>query len=656
MDAPEHWLRHPARALAVDAVLAEPVTMLQGVTDDAARALADVGIHTILDLGASSLFAAARAIADAADRVDALGSPGPLAADLVDDAARGQSATLVAAAPPSTLRALTAAAAGALERALPAASIRDLGHWPPATNARRLVAITYGGDDPAVDPEAPPELQPRMGRLPVDRTQVDVLLFEQPFDGTLPPPPIDDGDADGDGDTDGDTRPPRPRTHGNVTTPPPLVTGAEFPLDLTPALLGGGFTSPGVGYVLTIAQSWYSVGLSLGQLLHSLALAPGEATRVAVVDWSRRLATSAVESTDEGERLEQTMRRKRGVSEIAEALAREAQSGFSGFDVSGRAEGGSIGGAGNYQDGDYNVTVAGGYATANNAARGGAFASSQGRRAVGGEMTQTVADRTRQLASLDRTRRASLVTEVSATEAERLSTRVAANYNHMHALTVLYFEVVQLYRVITECVAADPVLYLPVRPLDFTTAIVDRYRRLLAQAALTPQARDALLGIAPAPAANADPDDGAEPVVELGFFDPSYTPSVYSAKGTGRYLRDDALRAVLGPVAEIAPNRLRFGARHARLAEVQVGTVDGTQRAVAESLELETPRTVLSMQFEKWARPPRDPMRFLPEPGDSLTAFRATIGADWTRRDNTACATSSSCSIPSPARRPATPS
>lgn len=645
MESYEQWLRHPARALAVDAALREPVAMLQGVTDDAARALSNVGILTVLDLGASSLFAAARAIADAADRVDALGSPGPLPADLIDDSARAASATLVAGMAPSVLRALDQTDAARLETALPAPSVRDLGYWPPAINAKRLVAIAYGSDDPAADPEAPAELVPRMGRLPVDRVQYELLLFEQPLDGTIPPleppqplePPSPDGPADRERPIDPfgpGIRGPDPR--GTVTgRDEPLISGAEFPLDITPALLGEGFTTAGIGFVLTIAQSWYSVGLSLGQLLHSLALAPGEATRVAIVDWSRRVATSATDTSAESEALRQTMDRKRAVSEVTRALNAEVQSGFSNFDTRGRAEGGSIGGAGNYQDGEYNVSVAGGYSDVTNTANGRAFASSQGVRDVSGDMTQKASDRTQQLASLDRTRRASMVTEVSVSEAERLSTRIVANYNHMHALTVLYFEVVQLYRVLTECVAADPVLYVPVRPLDFTSQIFDRYRTTLARVALTPQARDALLGIAPPPPpAPATPDSGAG-FVELRFFDASFTPDVYSAKGNGAYLRGDALRAALGPAAEAGPNLLRFGARHARLAEVQVGTVDGTQRAVAESLEVEGAQLAASTQFERWARPPKDPMRFLPDPGDSLTAFRAPVSDGSWRREST---------------------
>ena len=46
-----------------------------------------------------------------------------------------------------------------------------------------------------------------------------------------------------------------------------------------------------------------------------------------------------------------------------------------------------------------------------------------------------------------RNRRASLVKEISETEHEQVSTRILANYNHMHALTVQYYEVIEVYRV-----------------------------------------------------------------------------------------------------------------------------------------------------------------------------------------------------------------
>jgi hypothetical protein len=57
-------------------------------------------------------------------------------------------------------------------------------------------------------------------------------------------------------------------------------------------------------------------------------------------------------------------------------------------------------------------------------------------------MSQNIADSTHQAANAARNRRASVVREVSEAESERISTRTLTNYNHMHALSVQYYEVV----------------------------------------------------------------------------------------------------------------------------------------------------------------------------------------------------------------------
>lgn len=630
MDTVDRWLRESARVLATDAVLSQPVSVLQGVTPAAEQALAAVGIVTVLDLGASELFGVARSIADAADRVDVPGAQGPLPADMLDDGARGASAASVAAMHPEVLRTLVPGAARLLEEALPAATVRDLGYWPPAVAARRLVNVAYGGGDAAMDPESPQELQPRMGRLPVDRVQYDVLLFETVL-GEAARRPVDAKDGDwADGSGFGAVG---PGIGGADSEALAGFEGLEFPLDLTDALLGRGFEQPGFGFVLTMAQSWYSVGLSLGQLLHSLALAPGEATRIAVVDWSRRVATATAEQITENEALAGDLERNRSVTEVTNAVSNEAQKGFSNFNTTGAAWGIGGGAAGKASKGTAEGSAAINFGYSRNDAEGKAFASSQGQRSIAADMVQLAHDKTQQFASLSRGRRASIVSEVSVSEAERLSTRIVANYNHMHALSVLYFEVVQLYRVVTECVASEPVLYVPVRSLDFERAeLVDRYRQALARAALSNEARDALLGIESGPVSPVVRPDAFGGAVEMAFFNPSFTPEVFNQRG--EKLSDAALRAALGNDALVEANRLRFNDHHARLMEIQVGTVDATQRSVADTLVVTGSQgNSQSLAFQKWARPPKDPARYLPEQGDCLTAFRAQLPAGWSRRD-----------------------
>src|SRR5262249_43519598 len=146
---------------------------------------------------------------------------------------------------------------------------------------------------------------------------------------------------------------------------------------------------------------------------------------------------------------------------------------------------------------------------------------SLGSRSVTANMTQRVNDRTEQHSSLVRNRRATAVREVSESEHQQVSTRIVANYNHMHALTIQYYEVVQLYRLATEVQSAERVLFVPIELVDFNDdQMIDTYRGTLARAALTARARDLML-------------------------DPTATTEVQPAKSFRSALLDNALRSML---------------------------------------------------------------------------------------------------------------
>ena len=89
-----------------------------------------------------------------------------------------------------------------------------------------------------------------------------------------------------------------------------------------------------------------------------------------------------------------------------------------------------------------------------------------------------------------RNRRASVVREVSQSEHEQISTRVVTNYNHMHALSVHYYEVVQAFRTTTQLERAERCLFVPMQLVDFSdAALINRWRLVLATAALTERTR-----------------------------------------------------------------------------------------------------------------------------------------------------------------------
>src|SRR5262249_15670708 len=207
-------------------------------------------------------------------------------------------------------------------------------------------------------------------------------------------------------------------------------------------------------------------------LLHSVALAPGESTRIAVVDWSRKSRAGQTEEIAEAEDLLNDTAHNRSISEVTEAVAKEAQSGFSHTetDFTTSQKGGSFGlGLAGMVDGVAGTLGLGG--SAGDAPTSGSADSYPSRSRpppLPPPLLQQISDRRHQQAHAARTRRASVVREVSQSEHEDISTRVVTNYNHMHALTVQYYEVLQLFRTETSVVRADRVVFIPFQLIDFT--------------------------------------------------------------------------------------------------------------------------------------------------------------------------------------------
>jgi hypothetical protein len=246
-----------------------------------------------------------------------------------------------------------------------------------------------------------------------------------------------------------------------------------------------GFSTPAVGGVMQFSQKWVPQGLSLGQLLHSTTLAPGESTKVAVIDWSRRTSGQRQESASQQERTQASMSQNRSISEVQDATTTELQRGSS--HVSSQSttkQGGSTSQGGN-NFGIFSGSRSSSQSFSQTKSSSTAVKSSMGRRDVHAETTQKIKNSTQQHASSSRTRRATVVRETEQEESEEVRTRVITNHNHMHALSVHYYEVVQIFRVEIAPEDAKPVLFVPFEPLDFSsrTSIL-KHRNALKRAAL----------------------------------------------------------------------------------------------------------------------------------------------------------------------------
>jgi hypothetical protein len=452
-----------------------PVDALLGVTTAAADVLRQaLNIRTVFDLATNDVFAHAARIVDAAANGSSEWSRcGRVPSGVIDrqqPELPGGFASLVSA-DVQTLVGIGPVTAPAVKQALTVTTIRDLALWPPFLAARSAMRQYLGAGDElaANENQTPADLLPVNGRYPTERTQYNVLVLDRLM-RSYPTQALEGGVQIDIMDVD----------HQTTTE-----------------------NNPAFGALLTYSQSWYTLGLTLGQLLHSVALAPGESTRIAVIDWARQLSSRVTQEARESEALVSDLARARSIKEVVSAVAAEMQRGESkagshsegenfGFGF-GYGTGTGTAGSGSY--GGFNGVAAAGdsmglgisYGQASGTGSGWAWSSSLGKREIAADTAQQITDRTHQASMATRNRWASVVREVSQSEHESLSTRAVTNFNHMHAMTIQYYEVVQLYRVVAELAKVQRCLFLPMAQLDFgNDAVVKRFRHALAAAARSP--------------------------------------------------------------------------------------------------------------------------------------------------------------------------
>lgn len=233
-----------------------------------------------------------------------------------------------------------------------------------------------------------------------------------------------------------------------------------------------------LGLVNEYRVAWYPLGHSLGQILYSLPLAPGESVNIAVIDWTRRDEAQRKEHTTVDEQLVHNEHRDRSISETVDAAVREYQHGSTFMGGIAGALGGSTG------------AVSGGVA----GSLGGSTASTSGSRNVTGSTVQQLSDHITQASSASRELQSTVVVQSNQSEKESVQTRTVVNYNHSHALTMLYYEVLRHFRMVTELVRQRPAVLVKVRTDWFDGAlalsnVVDR-RAVLLQALIDPRYAD----------------------------------------------------------------------------------------------------------------------------------------------------------------------
>jgi hypothetical protein len=229
------------------------------------------------------------------------------------------------------------------------------------------------------------------------------------------------------------------------------------------------------GHLLHFKQEWRPDGYSIGDLMYSLPLAPGQKKQIAVLDWERRESAANSQSLDYEETLNNTLVRDRDISEVINATLNEnikatskATTGGWGFGM-----GGAIMGVFNGGTFGALLGISGGKS------KSGSTSSQNSHRDSTASSLQSLSDRTTQAASSVRSQRATVIQTVSQGERVQATAESVANYNHCHAITIQYFEVLRHFSVHTRLAGVQECLFVPLQITTFDLEKCLRWRNTL---------------------------------------------------------------------------------------------------------------------------------------------------------------------------------
>ena len=211
----------------------------------------------------------------------------------------------------------------------------------------------------------------------------------------------------------------------------------------------------GLGYVLRLAQRWTFQGLALGDLVYSLPLAPGEQQQVAVFERTDTASVFESESLTESQSQQQIALADTSTNATFNSAFDEAASGGSSFSTHSDTSSWGV----NF------LVAAGGGGSSDSSGVSNSWM--QGQRDAAENAAQTTHSAAENQASARRSAARTGMRLATSSESEQITTRTITNHNHLHALTMQYWEVQRLYDVRTVVEDLDFVCLVPMQIVRF---------------------------------------------------------------------------------------------------------------------------------------------------------------------------------------------
>ncbi|MEP7110179.1 MAG: hypothetical protein ABI760_19440 [Ferruginibacter sp.] len=226
------------------------------------------------------------------------------------------------------------------------------------------------------------------------------------------------------------------------------------------------------GHILHYSIITKADGYSMGELLYSLPLAPGQKKEIVIFEQTHTLMGSESQRLSQRESLAASLVNDVSITDTIAGNLAESTKGSSSASTAGVSGGSGIAGI------IYGIAgtsgVAGGVANSNSTA------SQNSSRSLSEYFHEQMKNAINQNAQSYREMNASVITTVQEGQNYGVTTEVVANHNHCHSLTMMYFEVLRHYAIYQELSYVEECLFIPLLMTDFTRENIFKWRDVLA--------------------------------------------------------------------------------------------------------------------------------------------------------------------------------
>ncbi len=214
-------------------------------------------------------------------------------------------------------------------------------------------------------------------------------------------------------------------------------------------------SSLGIGYVLNMHQAWVPDGFALGSLLYSLILAPGEEQRIIVREKVQSYTVADDMEGADRDSQNYALTQEDDTTAAYNYALNQLSQGNSSYDYKTRTSG--FGGGFLGLSGSYAKTSGSGSSSASqsNSHKEASTAAQSFQHSI-----KSASDR------ISQSKRIS-VRAATSEVSDSVATKIIANHNHSHTMTIQYWEVMRRYRLETCIEGVELVLFVPLKIIRF---------------------------------------------------------------------------------------------------------------------------------------------------------------------------------------------